>query len=105
MYQITITTTVPPMIVVFSGTLTATTTVSIASTSLGLPGVQGQDNEFPPPLLIPVHAIRGVDSFSAVLQQQPPSLMHPPDKFPVVIQVYYASYAVDPSKVSPPHSD
>ena len=58
-------------------------TFAIASTLMGLPGVQGQNNELPPPPLIPVDTTKGVDWFAAVLQAQPPSQDGLQDKLPV----------------------
>ena len=56
----------PPVIVPCDGASTATTTVATASTSVGLPEIQGWQDDLPSPPLILMDIIRGVAEFAAV---------------------------------------
>ena len=66
MYEVIVTTTTPPVRVVCTGGMTATTTVAVSSTSVGLHGVLSQQDVLLSPPLILMDTTRCVASFNAV---------------------------------------
>ena len=53
---------------------------------------------------IPMDTMKGIAGFAAVSQQQSLPQMGPQDRLPVVTQVYYANYVMDPLQVYFPFS-
>ena len=62
---------------VCAGASIITTAVATVSTSEGLPGCLGWQDELPPPSLLPMETTRDVSVFTSVLQLQSPSQMGP----------------------------
>ena len=70
----TVMATIPPVTVVYSGTLSLTSMVTMAPSLMGHPATLGQHDVVLPPPLTPRHS-GGVVGLATELQQQPPSQM------------------------------